>query len=256
MKSAIWHCVAMAACLSLGRPANRATAFSVAKLAARRPAAASPPRQARPCPASGQHPSSFGPPRPAVAPIRSSAAAAEDAEAEAEPPSTRSRLRRLTGFSLTAVRSALGAATGFSLTAFRAALRAATGISLSGSISGAVRRFLEVMTPGMRYFLQPLLIAYYAPALVVRYWMVGPSSEYVEESLRGHERAVEGWRRAVEAAEKASDGGYWPVHLNGELRRLSVVFGVARGWPCAFVIMTTSLITVDFALSFQTTGPS
>lgn len=44
--------------------------------------------------------------------------------------------------------------------------------------------------------------------------MVGPSNSYVEESRRGHERVVEGWRRAVEAAEKANEGGYWPVHLN------------------------------------------
>ena len=57
---------------------------------------------------------------------------------------------------------------------------------------------------------------YYAPMMIVRYWMVGPSRKYVEESQKGHERVVEGWRRAVEAAEKAQEGGYWPVHLNGE----------------------------------------
>lgn len=50
---------------------------------------------------------------------------------------------------------------------------------------------------------------------MLRYYMVGPSNSYVEESRRGHERVVEGWRRAVEAAEKANEGGYWPVHLNG-----------------------------------------
>ena len=52
--------------------------------------------------------------------------------------------------------------------------------------------------------------------MIVRYYMVGPSRKYVEESQKGHERVVEGWRRAVEAAEKAQEGGYWPVHLNGK----------------------------------------
>jgi len=32
----------------------------------------------------------------------------------------------------------------------------------------------------------------------------------------GHERVVEGWRKAVEAAELAQQGGYWPVHLNDD----------------------------------------
>jgi hypothetical protein len=36
------------------------------------------------------------------------------------------------------------------------------------------------------------------------------------DSWNGHERIVEGWRKAVEAAERASADGYWPVHLNGE----------------------------------------
>ena len=52
--------------------------------------------------------------------------------------------------------------------------------------------------------------------MIVRYYMVGPSRKYVEESQKGHERVVKGWKRAVEAAEKAQEGGYWPVHLNGE----------------------------------------
>jgi len=51
---------------------------------------------------------------------------------------------------------------------------------------------------------------------MIRYWMVGPSREYVEESQKGHEKLVEGWRKAVEAAENANSGGYWPVHLNDD----------------------------------------
>lgn len=129
--------------------------------------------------------------------------------------SPRSRLRQLTGFSLTALPSTLRAATGFSLTAFRATLRAATGISLSELISASLRRILEILSPSLRYFLQPLLVMYYAPLLMVRYWMVGPSRQYVEDSRKGHDKLIDGWRKAVQAAEKASSDKYWPVHLNG-----------------------------------------
>lgn len=51
---------------------------------------------------------------------------------------------------------------------------------------------------------------------MIRYWLVGPSRQYVEDSWNGHERIVEGWRKAVEAAERASADGYWPVHLNDD----------------------------------------
>lgn len=129
--------------------------------------------------------------------------------------SPRSKFRRLTGFSFSALRSTLRAATGFSLTTFRATLRAATGISLSGLISGSLRRILDILSPSLRYFMQPFLIVYYAPLLMVRYWLVGPSKQYVEESRKGHEKLIEGWRKAVQAAEKANSDRYWPVHLKG-----------------------------------------
>ena len=112
------------------------------------------------------------------------------------------------------LRAKLAKLTGFSLTAFRATLRAATGLSLSGIITNTMRTVLEFMTPGMRYFLQPLLIMYYTPLVVMRYWILGPSQDYVDESLSGHERLVSGWRRAVKAAEKAHEDGYWPVHVS------------------------------------------
>ncbi|KAL7548016.1 hypothetical protein ACHAWF_011292 [Thalassiosira exigua] len=115
---------------------------------------------------------------------------------------------------LAALRSTLRAATGFSLTATRTALRAAAGISLSGALSSTLRRLLEILTPGLRYFVQPLLILYYVPLLTIRYWMVGPSDRYVDEGRKLHERAVEGWRNAVRASERAHEGGYWPVHVN------------------------------------------
>lgn len=166
--------------------------------------------------------------RRAAAP-RSPAAnsSSDDDHAPKEDRSPRSKLRRITGFSLTALRATLRSATGFSLTALRAALRTATGISLSGTISNSVRRVLDVLSPSLRYFLQPLLIAYYVPLLTVRYWLVGPNRAYVEEGRAGHERIVESWRKAVEAAEKANAGGYWPVHLNG--KSSSIIFGFWSG---------------------------
>ena len=112
------------------------------------------------------------------------------------------------------LRARLRQLTGFSLTAFRATLRAATGMSLSGIITNTMRTVLEFLTPGMRYFLQPLLIMYYTPLVVMRYWVLGPSQSYVDESLKVHERVVSGWRRAVKAAEKAHEDGYWPVHVS------------------------------------------
>jgi len=66
---------------------------------------------------------------------------------------------------------------------------------------------------------------------MVRYWMVGPNEGYVEESKRGHERLVDGWREAVSVAERASVDGYWPVHLNGEL--CACFFGCAFVCDCA-----------------------
>ena len=51
---------------------------------------------------------------------------------------------------------------------------------------------------------------------MVRYWMVGPSKQYVEESRKGHEKLIDEWRKAVQAAERANSDEYWPVHLNGE----------------------------------------
>mmetsp|Transcript_31589 Transcript_31589/g.62930 ORF Transcript_31589/g.62930 Transcript_31589/m.62930 type:complete len:266 (+) Transcript_31589:96-893(+) len=149
----------------------------------------------------------------------SSSAASNDLNSQQNENSTektpRSKLRQLTGFSLTALRSTLRAATGFSLTAFRTTIRAATGISLSQSISSILKTILSILPGGVRYFLQPLLILYYAPLLMLRYW-VGPNRKYAEESRKGHEKLVDGWRKAVEAAENAQSGGYWPVHLNDD----------------------------------------
>lgn len=38
----------------------------------------------------------------------------------------------------------------------------------------------------------------------------------MNDSRRGHEKLVDGWRKAVEIAERAHADGYWPVHLNDD----------------------------------------
>ncbi|KAK1739074.1 hypothetical protein QTG54_010390 [Skeletonema marinoi] len=131
----------------------------------------------------------------------STAFSLSSSDIENDAQSTRSKLRQITGFSLTA---------------FRATVRGITGISLSGVISNTIRRILGILRPGFRWILQPLLIVYYVPILIVRYYVIGPSQQYVEDSRKGHEKLVDGWRKAVEAAEKAHADGYWPVHLNDD----------------------------------------
>ena len=123
--------------------------------------------------------------RPAITNYRNTPSILYSSETSNDNVSPRSKLRQLTGFSLTAIRSTL---------------RAATGISLSQSISGILRRLLSILSPSLRYFLQPFLIMYYTPLMIIRYWVVGPSDQYVEDSRKSHEKVVDGWRRAVEAA--------------------------------------------------------
>jgi len=123
--------------------------------------------------------------RPATTYYRNTPSILHSSESSNDNVSPRSKLRQLTGFSLTAIRSTL---------------RVATGISLSQSISGILRRLLSILSPSLRYFLQPFLIMYYTPLMIIRYWVVGPSDQYVEDSRKSHEKVVDGWRRAVEAA--------------------------------------------------------
>jgi len=192
-----WHYIAIGLLASVCVHRDRVSAFSHVKLAGRHSALASAASylgQSHYSVFEQRPPSSIS--RPIIISPICSSASSDDGQQ-----SPRSKLRQLTGFSLTALRTTL---------------RAATGFSLSQTISGSLRRILGFFHPGLRYFLQPLLIMYYAPMLLIRYWLVGPSQQYVEESRKGHEKVVDGWRKAVEAAEKANAGGYWPVHLNDD----------------------------------------
>ena len=117
-------------------------------------------------------------------------------------------MRKATGFSLTAFRAAWRAATGISLTALYASALAAT----SAFVREAMALILSPFPPWFRYFLQPFLILYYAPLIILRN-LTGPTRKRARET---HKVFVEGFKSAVDAAEKKADG-YWPVHVNGKI---------------------------------------
>jgi len=123
-------------------------------------------------------------------------------------PPLRRRLRRATGFSLTACRKACRAATGLSASAIYATALAAT----SKYVRTFMTALISIFPPWFRYFLQPFLIMYYAPLLILRNF-AGPTGRSARKS---HEVLVESFKSAVDVAEKQADG-YWPVHVTGTL---------------------------------------
>lgn len=121
-------------------------------------------------------------------------------------PSLRRELGKITGISLTALRASLRATTGFSLTALRTTLRTLTGVS----ITGVVKRCVGLLPPWFRYFLQPFLILYYVPLLVLRE-MVGSTETSKKEASEEHEKLVNYWKDAIQLAETRSAS--WPLHV-------------------------------------------
>ncbi len=122
----------------------------------------------------------------------------------------------------TPLRDRLRRATGFSLTAFRATGRAATGISFTAiygtavAVSGLwIRKitsvFLSVFPAWFRYFLQPILIAYYLPIFVIR-GLTGPTRK---QAKANHEAVKESWKDAIQFAKQTKNDGYWPVQVSG-----------------------------------------
>ena len=53
--------------------------------------------------------------------------------------------------------------------------------------------------------------------------LVGSTTDSREEASQAHAVFVQGWKDAVEIAEKLNEDGYWPVHVNGKYS-----FGVRR----------------------------
>jgi len=115
------------------------------------------------------------------------------------------------GLSLTACRATMRATTGFSLTALRATLRAATGVS----VTGLMKVLLGLFPQWARYFIQPFLILYYTPLMILR-GLVGPTKDSRAEALQAHERILEEWKNAVKVAEAVNEKGYWPVRINDD----------------------------------------
>jgi len=124
--------------------------------------------------------------------------------------STRNFFRKITGMSLSATRASLRATFGISLTAIRASLRAATGIS----ISEILKSIVGIFPLWVRYFMQPFLVLYYTPLLILRE-LVGRRKGAKKEARLAHEKVVDGFKSAIEIAQAANkDDGYWPVRVN------------------------------------------
>lgn len=135
----------------------------------------------------------------------------EKSEAKIEA-SMRSQLRRITGFSLTALRATMRAATGISLTALYLSALAISGVW----IRQTMRIILDIFPTWARYFVQPFLVMYYVPLFVLRN-MTAPKRR---EQERAHDTLVESWKQAVAVAEHSTS--YWPIHVseNGEIESI------------------------------------
>ena len=142
----------------------------------------------------------------------------------------RARMRRLTGFSLTALRATARAATGISLTALYAST-----VAVSGSwIRQTMKVILAIFPAWLRYFVQPFLVLYYVPLFLLR--TLSSPNRAVQKTK--HEAFVESWKHAVEVADEKSS--YWPLHVGLEgrfevdLTELDVNEAVAESVEVAF----------------------
>lgn len=121
-------------------------------------------------------------------------------------PSIRRELGKLTGVSFSAVRATVRGTTGISLTAIRTFLRALTGVS----ISRTVKSLVGLLPPWFRYFLQPFLVFYYVPLLILK-GLVGSTSTSKQEAMASHLKLVEYYKEAVKLAN--SKDSEFPIHM-------------------------------------------
>eukprot|EP00594_Rhizosolenia_setigera_P011443 CAMPEP_0178954688 /NCGR_PEP_ID=MMETSP0789-20121207/9143_1 /TAXON_ID=3005 /ORGANISM="Rhizosolenia setigera, Strain CCMP 1694" /LENGTH=192 /DNA_ID=CAMNT_0020636145 /DNA_START=151 /DNA_END=729 /DNA_ORIENTATION=+ len=119
----------------------------------------------------------------------------------------RSKMRSLTGVSLSAMRASVRAATGLSLTAMRSTLRVATGVS----VTGIMDKIVGVFPLWFRAFIQPFLILYYVPLLLLK-GLIGPTKTSKKDQLQSHDAFVNHLKEAVKIAE-AEANTIWPVHI-------------------------------------------
>jgi hypothetical protein len=125
------------------------------------------------------------------------------------PQMVRNRLRKATGFSFTIFRATLRSLTGISLTAIYAGALAATGLWIRKTMS----TLLSVFPSGFRYFLQPFLVMYYTPLIIVRS-LASPINR--KRAVAKRETILAAWKEAVVVAEKTERDGYWPVVVSEE----------------------------------------
>ncbi|GKY94666.1 hypothetical protein MPSEU_000432000 [Mayamaea pseudoterrestris] len=84
-----------------------------------------------------------------------------------------------------------------------------SAVALSGAwIRTIMALVLNIWPTWLRYFVQPFLVLYYAPLLILRN-LAGPNRS---NARRSHDHFVEGWKRAVQVADGSTQ--YWPVHVN------------------------------------------
>ena len=57
---------------------------------------------------------------------------------------------------------------------------------------------------------------YYWPIFVVRN-LIGLTKDSKSEAQSAHNALIESWKQAIQAAEKANEGGFWPIHVAGTL---------------------------------------
>jgi len=121
----------------------------------------------------------------------------------------RNRLRKATGFSFTVFRATLRGVTGISLTALYAGALAATGLWIRKTMSV----LLSVFPSSFRFFLQPFLVLYYSPLILLRS-LTSPTNR--KRAVAEHETVLAAWKEAVVMAEKTELDGYWPVVVNDD----------------------------------------
>ena len=72
---------------------------------------------------------------------------------------------------------------------------------------------LSVFPSGFRYFLQPFLVMYYTPLILLKS-LTSPVTR--KRAVAKHARVLEAWKEAVVVAEKTEKDGYWPVVVSDE----------------------------------------
>lgn len=129
-----------------------------------------------------------------------------DVDGENSGTSIRKELGQLTGLSITVIRASVRATTGLSITAMRTFLRTLTGVS----VTGTMKALFGLLPPWARYFLQPFLIMYYAPLVILK-GLVGSTSSSKKDDRASHEQLVDYWKEAIQMAENRSAS--WPLHV-------------------------------------------